>query len=42
MLQYRVMPRSGNRRVWVGEHGDGGWDGGFSEGKLGKGITSEM
>jgi hypothetical protein len=29
-------------RRWVGEKGEGGVDRGFSEGKLGKGITFEM
>jgi hypothetical protein len=27
---------------WVGEQGEGGKDRGYSEGKLGKGITFEM
>jgi hypothetical protein len=27
---------------WVGEQGEGGRSNGFSEGKLGKGITFEM
>jgi hypothetical protein len=41
MPQYRRMPGSGNRSGWVGEQGEGG-DRGFSERKLGKGITFEM
>jgi hypothetical protein len=36
------MPRSGSRSGWVGEQGEWGKDRGFSEGKLGKGITFEM
>jgi hypothetical protein len=32
------MPGWGRRRGWIGEQGDKGWDGGFLEGKLGKGI----
>jgi hypothetical protein len=31
-----------NGSGWVGEHGEGGGNRGFSEGKLGKGITFEM
>jgi hypothetical protein len=42
MPQYRVMPGPGSRSGWVGEQGEGGEDRGFSEGKLGKGITFEM
>lgn len=41
MPQYRGIPGSGRRCGWVGEQGGGG-DSGFSEGKLGKGITFEM
>jgi hypothetical protein len=36
------MPGSGSRNGWVGEQGDVEEDRGFSEGKLGKGITFEM
>jgi hypothetical protein len=38
------MPGPGSRCRWVGEHGEWGRgeDKGFSEGKLGKGITFEM
>jgi hypothetical protein len=32
----------GSRSTWVGEQGEWGEDRGFSEGKLGKGITFEM
>jgi hypothetical protein len=42
MSQYRGMPVSGSRSGWVGELGEGGRHRGFSEGKLGKGITFEM
>jgi hypothetical protein len=42
MPQYRGMPGPGSRSGWVGEQGEGGEDNGFSEGKLGKGITYEM
>jgi hypothetical protein len=38
MPQYSGMTGAGNRSQWVGEHGNGGKDRGFSEGKLGKGI----
>ena len=34
--------RTGNGSRWVGEQGEEGGDRGFSEGKLGKGITFEM
>jgi hypothetical protein len=40
--QYRGMPGQGIEVEWVGEQGEGGGDRGFSEGKLGKGITFEM
>jgi hypothetical protein len=36
MPQYRGMPGSGSESGWVKEQG--GWYGGFSERKLGKGI----
>jgi hypothetical protein len=36
------MPELGSRSGWAGEQGKGGGDRGFSEGKLGKGITFEM
>jgi hypothetical protein len=36
------MPGPGSRSGWVGEQGKRGEDRGFSEGKLGKGITFEM
>jgi hypothetical protein len=39
MPQYRKMPGLGSRSEWVGEQGEGGEDRGFSERKLGKGIT---
>jgi hypothetical protein len=42
MPQYRKLPGPGNESVWVGEHGEGGRDRVFSEGKLGKWITFEM
>jgi hypothetical protein len=42
MLQYRGMPGSGSRSGWVGDQGEGEGNRGFSEGKLGKGITFEM
>ena len=34
--------RPGSRSGWVGEQGEQGRDRGFSEGKLGKGITFEV
>ena len=40
--QNREMPGPGNRSGWIGEQGKGGGDRGFSERKLGKGITFEM
>jgi hypothetical protein len=36
------MPGPGIESGWVGEQGEGGGDREFSEGKSGKGITSEM
>jgi hypothetical protein len=42
MPQYRGMPGPESRSGWVGEQWKGEGDMGFSEGKLGKGITSEM
>jgi hypothetical protein len=42
MPQYRGMPGLGSGSGWAGEQGDGGKHRGFSEGKLGKGITFEM
>jgi hypothetical protein len=42
MPQYRGMPGPGSRSECVGEQGDEGGDRGFSEEKLGKGITFEM
>jgi hypothetical protein len=40
--QCRGMPGPGSRSGWVGEQGEVGGDRGFSERKLGKGITFEM
>jgi hypothetical protein len=42
MPQCRGLPGSGSRSGWVGEQGEQGWNRGFLEGKLGKGITFEM
>ena len=42
MPQYRRMPGPGSRSGWVGDQGERERDRGFSEGKLGKGITFEM
>jgi hypothetical protein len=42
MSQYRGMPGSGKGSGWVLEQGEWGGDRGFSERKLGKGITFEM
>jgi hypothetical protein len=42
MPQYRRIPGPGSRTGWVAEQGKLGGDKGFSEGKLGKGITFEM
>jgi hypothetical protein len=36
------MPGPEIRSGWIGEQGKGVGDRGFSEGKLGKGITFEM
>ena len=40
--QCREMPGRGRGSGWVSEQEVGGWDRGFSEGKLGNGITFEM
>ena len=42
MSQYRGLPGLGSGSGWVGDKGGWGRDRGFSEGKLGKGITFEM
>jgi hypothetical protein len=42
MPRYRGLPGPGSRSRWVGEQGQGEGDRGFSERKLGKGITFEM
>jgi hypothetical protein len=42
MLQYRGMLGPGRESEWVGDQGEWREDRGFSEGKLGKGITFEM
>jgi hypothetical protein len=42
MPQYRGMSGPGTRSGWGGEQGETVGDRGFSEGKLGKGITFEM
>ena len=42
MPQCRGMPGPGSGSGWVGELGKPGEDRGFSEEKLGKGITFEM
>jgi hypothetical protein len=36
------MPGPRSRSGWAGEQGKEGEDRGFSEGKLGKGVTFEM
>jgi hypothetical protein len=41
MPQCRGMPGPGSGSGWAGAQGEG-QDRGFSEGKLGKGITFEM
>jgi hypothetical protein len=35
------MPGPGSRSGWVGKQGEGRRERGFSEGKLGKGLTFE-
>jgi hypothetical protein len=42
MPQYRGMPGPVSGSEWVGEQGQEGEDRGFSEVKLGKGITIIM
>jgi hypothetical protein len=42
MPHYRRMPGPGSRNGWVEEQGYERGDRGFSERKLGKGITFEM
>jgi hypothetical protein len=42
MPQYRGRPGPGGGSEWVGEQGKGKGGRGFSERKLGKGITFEM
>jgi hypothetical protein len=42
MPQYRIMPGPGSRSGWVGEQDEGEGERGFSERRLGKGITLEM
>jgi hypothetical protein len=42
MPQYRGMPGQGIGVDGLGSRGRGEWDRGFSEWKLGKGITFEM
>jgi hypothetical protein len=42
MPQFVRRPGPGSCSRWVGEQGEGGEDGGFSQGKLGKAITFEM
>jgi hypothetical protein len=42
MPYYRRMPGPGNRSGWVSKQEERGGDRGFSEGKLGKGITFDM
>jgi hypothetical protein len=42
MPQYRGNARTRNRSGWVEEQGKGRGYRGFSEGKLGKGITFEI
>jgi hypothetical protein len=42
MPLHREIPGPERGSGWVGEQGDGGGDRGFSEGKLGKGITFKM
>ena len=40
--QYRDMPGPGSRSGWVDKKGEWRGNMGYSEGKLGKGITFEM
>jgi hypothetical protein len=42
MPQYRGMPGPRSGSGWVGEQGEVGENRGFSERKIGKGITFEM
>ena len=42
MPKYRATPGPRSGSGWEGEQGEGGVDRGFSEGKLGKGVTFEM
>ena len=42
MPQYKGMPGPGRGSGWVGEHMEEEGNRGFSEGKLGKGITFEI
>jgi hypothetical protein len=42
MSQYRIMPGPGSGSGWFGEQGEGVGNRGFSEMKLGKGITFEI
>jgi hypothetical protein len=42
MPQYREIPGLGSGNGWVGEQKEEGGNRGFSEGKLGKGITFKM
>ena len=42
MPQYRGIPGPGGGSGWVGDQGEGAGEWGFSERKLGKGVTFEM
>jgi hypothetical protein len=42
MPQCREILGPGTWSVWVVEKEEGGWDSGFSEGKLGNSVTFEM
>ena len=42
MPRCRGMPGEQSGNGWVSGQGEGGWDNGFLEGKLEKGITFEM
>jgi hypothetical protein len=42
MPQCRGRPGPGSRSGWVGDPGEGGWDGGLVDVKPGKGIALEM